>query len=101
MKPRPLTWTMSLVLALGLGTFACSDEHDHDANPHPHPPGSHDPTSPSCADIMDICHAADTEPGPAHDCHEVAHNDVEGPCAAQKTSCIQTCEAVHADAGVD
>src|SRR5687767_6373303 len=100
MKPRQMTWTLSLVLALGLGTFACSDEHDH-ADPHVHPPGTHNPTNPSCAAIMDICHAADTEPGPAHDCHSVAHDDVEGECAAQKTSCIQTCQAVLADAGVD
>jgi hypothetical protein len=99
MKPRPIVWTFSLVLALGLGPFACSDDHD-DESGHAHQ-GTHDPTSPSCAAIMDICHAADIEPGPAHDCHEVAHNDVEGDCAAQKTSCIATCEAVLADAGVD
>jgi hypothetical protein len=88
-----------LVLVLGLGNFACSDDHDDDT--HSHSQGTHDPTNPSCAAIMDICHAADIEPGPAHDCHEVAHNDVEADCAAQKTSCLQTCEAVLADAGVD
>lgn len=96
MKPRSITWTLSLVLALGLETFACSDEHDHGD----HPPGVHE-LNPSCQTIMDSCHAADTEPGPAHDCHSVAHDNVEGECAAQKTSCIQTCEAVLADAGVD
>jgi hypothetical protein len=75
----------------------CSDDHDHE-----HPAGSsHDVSNPSCADIMDICHAADIEPGPAHDCHEIAHNDVEGPCASEKARCLQICEAVLADAGTD
>jgi len=65
-------------------------DHDHDMNP----------TNPSCAAIMDICHEADVGPGPAHECHETAHADVEAPCAMVKTQCIATCQAAL-DAGAD
>ena len=51
----------------------------------------HDPQSPSCAEIMDVCHAADEGEGPAHDCHDVAHADVEADCEAQKDACLATC----------
>jgi len=99
MKLRALAWTVSLGLTLALGTVACSDDHDDD---HGHAPGEHEPTQPSCVAIMEACHEADTDlMSRAHECHELAHTDVEGDCAAQRTSCVQTCEAVLQDSGVD
>jgi hypothetical protein len=99
MTPRRLAWTLSsLSVALVLGAGACSDDHEHDDHTHQ---GTHDPVNPSCAAIMDICHEADIEPGEAHECHEIAHADVEAPCAAEKTRCLSVCEAVLADAGID
>ena len=50
---------------------------------------------------MRFCHAADIEPGPAHDCHSIAHADVEAPCAMEKARCVPICQAVLADAGID
>jgi hypothetical protein len=78
-----------------LGLAACGDD-EKDPPPEDH---GHDPESPSCAQIMDVCHAADEGSGPAHDCHDVAHADVEAYCAPQKDACIATCNAVLGDAG--
>ena len=78
-----------------LPLVACGEE-DEDDHVEEH---GHDPESPSCAEIMDVCHAADEGSGAAHDCHDVAHADVEADCAPQKDSCIATCNAVLGDAG--
>jgi hypothetical protein len=78
----------SVLLAMcGLGLVGCSGDDDAEED------HGHDPESPSCAEIMDVCHAADEGEGPAHDCHNVAHEDVEDDCAAQKDDCIAICEA--------
>ena len=70
-----------------LGLAACSDEDEEEEQQEE----EHDPTSASCVEIMDVCHAADEGTGPAHDCHDVAHADVEADCAAQKDACITAC----------
>lgn len=47
---------------------------------------AHEPF-PSCQAIIDACHPADIGEGPAHDCHEVAHDDgAEEKCAAKRRS---------------
>ena len=56
--------------------------------------------SPSCVELSDVCHEADTGTGPAHDCHEVAHTDDEAEGAAELASCTATCEAVINDGGM-
>jgi hypothetical protein len=86
---RRLVTVTSVLLAFGsVGLVACSDENEEEEHEQ-----DHDPESPSCAEIMDVCHAADEGSGPAHDCHDVAHADVEDDCAPQKDECIATCEA--------
>jgi hypothetical protein len=78
----------SVCLALGsLGLMGCGEEEEDEHGGG----GDHDPESPSCAEIMDVCHAADEGSGPAHDCHDVAHDDVEADCAAQKDACLAIC----------
>ena len=98
MAQRSLVWTLSMALAATVGASACSSDSEEPAAPKS---SVHVVNGPSCQEIMDTCHAADIEPGPAHDCHSVAHDDVEAECAAQKTGCLETCRAVLADAGID
>jgi hypothetical protein len=87
MTLRRLTTVFAVCLAFGsLGLVGCGEEEEEE-----HEDPGHDPTSPSCAEIMDLCHAADEGEGPAHDCHDVAHADVEADCAAQKDACLATC----------
>ena len=44
-----------------------------------------------CEVIGELCHAADTGSGPAHDCHEVGHvGNAEG-CAEAFDGCIALC----------
>ena len=89
---------------------ACSDHHDDDG--HDDGDGHHSSSSgasghtsefPSCQAIIDACHPADVGEGPAHDCHEIAHdNGTEDKGAAKKQECIVTCQTVTgADAGTD
>ena len=57
---------------------------------------------PSCDALFTACHDADTGSGPAHECHELGHEDTstEAACAAELTRCIMLCEAALAvDAG--
>jgi len=74
-------------LAFGsVGLVGCGEEEEEDVHGE-----DHDPESPSCAEIMDLCHSADEGEGPAHDCHEVAHADVEADCAPEKEACLEIC----------
>jgi hypothetical protein len=84
---RFVTLVSTIVAMSSAGMIACSDDDEEEEHEH-----GHDPESPSCAEIMDVCHAADEGSGPAHDCHNIAHDDVEAACAEQKDSCITTCE---------
>lgn len=86
----PFRFVTAFGFAMALGSFgcvACSSDDDADEEHEE----EHDPQSPSCAEIMDVCHAADEGEGPAHDCHDVAHADVEADCAVQKDACLVTC----------
>lgn len=67
--------------------LACSDDDDTD--------DVHTTTSPSCSEISDSCHGADEGSGPAHECHELAHHDVEADCAAEKDACLLVCGSHH------
>lgn len=57
---------------------------------------------PSCDALFVACHDADTGSGPAHECHELGHDETstEATCAAELTRCTMLCEAALAvDAG--
>ncbi len=57
---------------------------------------------PSCDALFLACHDADTGSGPAHECHELGHDETstEATCAAELTRCTMLCEAALAvDAG--
>lgn len=81
----------SFALALALCLAGCPTEnHDTDTGPA---------SFPDCEAIVEACHMVDPGSGPAHDCHEAAHdaasNDV---CAPLRASCLATCGAL--DGGV-
>jgi hypothetical protein len=44
-----------------------------------------------CQVLGELCHAADTEPGPAHDCHEVGHVGNAAACEAEFAGCVGIC----------
>lgn len=67
--------------------FLCTACGDDD------PEEEHGAMSPACIDISEACHAADTGSGPAHDCHEIAHDDVEDDCAAALPGCVAACQS--------
>lgn len=80
----------SFALALALCLSGCPTENTTDTGPV---------TFPDCEAIVEACHEVDPGSGPAHDCHEAAHdaasNDV---CVPLRASCLATCEAI--DGGV-
>ncbi len=84
---RLVTMLPLLAMVATLGLTACSDE-DEDEQEEEH---AHEPTQPSCVDLSEVCHEADTGSGPAHDCHEIAHDDVEADCAAALVDCMSVC----------
>ena len=85
---RRLATVVSALLVFGsVGLVGCGDDDEKE----PAEGQEHEPTSASCIEIMDGCHAADEGTGPAHDCHEVAHADVEADCAAEKDACLVAC----------
>ena len=75
------------LLLTSMSLASCSDDDKKEEEPE----HEHEPTQPSCVEILDSCHAADEGTGPAHDCHELAHFDSEADCAAQKDDCIAIC----------
>lgn len=50
-----------------------------------------------CRVLGELCHAADTGPGPARDCHELGHVGNAQICATEFDGCIATC--TDADVG--
>jgi len=87
----------TLVFSLCLGLAACGDDKEEEEEDQGH---SHEPTSPACVELSEVCHEADTGSGPGHECHEIAHADVEADCAAELASCTATCEAIINDGGM-
>jgi hypothetical protein len=75
-----------LAMVATLGLTACGEEDEEEQEEEPH-----EPMSQSCIDLSELCHEADTGSGPAHDCHEIAHADVEADCAAALVDCMTTC----------
>jgi hypothetical protein len=51
-----------------------------------------------CKVLGELCHAADSGSGPAHDCHEVGHEGHADACAAQFDGCVETCTEVDVGA---
>lgn len=88
MAPRRLLSVFSVAVSLtAFGLTGCGDdgEEEHEET------HSHEPTSPSCVELSETCHEADTGSGPAHDCHEIAHHDDEDECAAALVDCQSVC----------
>jgi hypothetical protein len=87
MTLRRPTKTFTLIATIAaLGLTACSDEDEEE-----HVEDSHEPTEPSCIELIEVCHEADTGTGPAHECHETAHADDEAACAAALPDCMTAC----------
>lgn len=85
---------------LGLSVLAgCGDDDPVDTDGAVDEGGSHNPKSPSCKAIMDVCHDVDTGEGEIKMCHDIAHDDVEAACADHELHCIPLCEAAAADGG--
>lgn len=68
---------------------ACSSEDDHG-----HGGDDHGAILPECKVITDACHEKDTGEGPAHDCHEFAHDPdtTAEQCMAKQTECLDACK---------
>jgi hypothetical protein len=66
--------------------------------------GSASDGSVECAVLGELCHEADTGPGPAHDCHEVGHEGEGTQCLLAFADCARTCVpegAGGSGAGID
>ncbi len=94
--PTKLAQALSL-LALACAAQACTPSS---------PPGDAGPASfPDCEAIVEACHDVDPGAGPAHDCHEAAHDAASNAeCTPLVASCVAACAAIDAgavDAGPD
>jgi hypothetical protein len=47
--------------------------------------------NPTCQSVHDACAVFHDGTGPGHDCHELAEANDAAKCAAQMSSCLQTC----------
>ena len=48
----------------------------------------------ACGDIVDACHTKDDgTPGQINDCHQIAHDEDESACSADRDMCIELCNA--------
>lgn len=72
-----------LVALLVLAPLGCHDDHSA--------------ADPNCARIETAC-ARGTTPA-QESCHDLAHSDDAGQCAARVTECVATCGGGSADAG--
>src|SRR5690242_20437363 len=91
MKFASLT-VLAFGAALALG--ACGSDDDE--------PKTDDHKTPvECDPIIDACHHADQgTDGPAHECHENAHDKwTAAECTAEAANCIALCEALEGDSG--
>jgi hypothetical protein len=52
-----------------------------------------------CQVLGELCHAADTGSGPAHDCHEVGHVGNAAACEAEFAGCVGTCTGADIGGG--
>jgi hypothetical protein len=52
-----------------------------------------------CQVLGELCHAADTGSGPAHDCHEVGHVGDAAACEAEFAGCMGTCTGADIGGG--
>jgi len=98
MTLRRLVRTISVAALLApLSLAACGDddEEEHDDDGH-----VHEPASPSCVELSEVCHEADTGTGRPAECHEIAHSDVEADCVAELAACTADCEAALNDGGM-
>lgn len=94
---RRLVRTLSVVALLApLSLVACGDDEEEEEDDDP----THEPASPSCVELSEVCHEADTGTGRPAECHEIAHSDVEADCAAELASCTADCEAALNDGGM-
>lgn len=60
---------------------------------------AHGEGSVECKVIGELCHAADTGSGAAHDCHEVGHVGHAEDCTVQFASCVGVCTETDVGAG--
>lgn len=52
-----------------------------------------------CQVLGELCHAADTGSGPAHDCHAIGHVGNAAACEAEFAGCVGTCTGADVGAG--
>lgn len=52
------------------------------------------PATHHCQDIINVCHDVDPGTGPAHDCHETAHDGDEAACEPMRDECVSLCESL-------
>lgn len=81
-----------------LSLAACSDDDEEDENADDG--HSHEPASPFCVELSEVCHEADTGTGRPAECHEIAHSDVDADCEAELASCTADCEAALNEGGM-
>jgi hypothetical protein len=84
MMRHPLRLVLFTLWAGALGA-ACGDD---DAEEDPH---GEVLESATCEEISEACHSADSGSGPAHACHELAHEDIEADCVVGRADCLATC----------
>jgi hypothetical protein len=60
---------------------------------------THGDGSLECQVLGELCHAADSGSGAAHDCHEVGHVGHADDCTAQFASCVGICTETDVGAG--
>jgi large repetitive protein len=60
---------------------------------------AHGEGSLECEVLGELCHAADTGSGPAHDCHDVGHVGHADDCTSQFASCVGVCTETDVGAG--
>jgi hypothetical protein len=80
------TQKLLLIGALTAGAFGCGAPKDEDADQH-----GEILLSPACQQLSELCHIADTGAGPAHECHAIAHEDVQADCVAAEDDCLAAC----------
>ena len=54
-----------------------------------------------CQVLGELCHAADSGTGPAHECHEVGHVGNAAACNAEFAGCVGVCTGADTGAGGD
>jgi hypothetical protein len=90
MRIAGFTTILAIASALAVGCGGGDDEQTDD---------HYGALAPSCKAIMDVCHKLDRgKPGPIHDCHEIAHENVDADCAAEETRCVAICQLPDAGA---